>query len=168
MISPGAVGQILVVGRHGVFHRVLAGRGAQAHHHAGKGVAEGHAGCELRDRRHWPRRAAGCGRYARWRSVRTCRLRGWRISECNSPRCGTMASNPWYAVNFGGTVSISFGSTTASTGNAASTPIFSWVCSLVTTPHGSTSDPVPAVVVIAMTGSGACSACCSLPVPPNT
>ena len=42
--QPGAVGQILVVGRHGVFHRVLAGRGAQAHHHAGKGVAEGHAG----------------------------------------------------------------------------------------------------------------------------
>ena len=65
------------------------------------------------------------------------------------------ASKPWYAVNLGGTLSMSSGSTTAIRAKLLGEPmpIFSCVSSLDTTPMASTSDPVPAVVVMATHGS---------------
>ena len=81
------------------------------------------------------------------------------------------ASNPWYAVYLDGTVFISSGSTTASTGTSSGAPpnpIFSWVSFLLITPQLLISEPVPAVRVIVTWGSGLFTSGCPLPVPPFT
>ena len=78
------------------------------------------------------------------------------------------ASNPWKAVNFGGTDSMKSGSTMDRTGKVVLLPplIFSLVASLVTTVQASTSVPVPAVVGMATMGRGLFFIFWPPPVPP--
>ena len=65
-------------------------------------------------------------------------------------------------MNFGGTLSISSGSTMASAGHCEKSAPFSCVMGLVMTEPASTSEPVPALVVIATKGSsGALNGRCS-------
>ena len=78
------------------------------------------------------------------------------------------ASNPWYAVNLGGTESINSGSTIDMVGKVPLNPkpIFSCVSSFVMTVHGSASVPVPAVVVMQTMGRGLQGMESPLPEPP--